>query len=236
MSRIFITGDTHGDIDRKKLDVDEWPEQNKLTKDDYLIIAGDVAMRWCDTKPDGTLTESDSEMIRWYNNKPFTTLFIDGNHENHHALNSYLVSEWNGGKVHRLDDSVYHLMRGQVYNINGYAFFTMGGARSVDIYNRRKGISWWPEEMPSRLEYEEAISNLEKNNMSVDYVITHCCGTSLQPCLCAFDADSDELTQFFDHLEFDFGLKFKHWYFGHYHRDKRIDDRHTCLYYRIIEL
>ena len=75
MSRIFITGDTHGDIDRKKLDVDEWPEQNKLTKDDYLIIAGDVAMRWCDTKPDGTLTESDSEMIRWYNNKPFTTLY-----------------------------------------------------------------------------------------------------------------------------------------------------------------
>ncbi len=236
MSHIFITGDTHGDIDRSKINTREWPEQKKLTKDDFLIIVGDVAMRWYDTKPDGSLVGYDRNMIKWYENKTFTTLFIDGNHENHNALNAYPVTEWHGGKVHQISDSVYHLMRGQVYDIDGLSFFTMGGADSVDKYHRVINVSWWENEMPSKAEYEEAMNNLEKHNMKVDYVITHCCGTSLLPMLFTAHFDRDTLTQFFDHLEFDFGLQFKHWYFGHHHQDIKIDDSHTCLYQRIIQI
>ena len=36
---IFITGDTHGDFGR--LHPVAFPEQSKLTKEDYLIICGD---------------------------------------------------------------------------------------------------------------------------------------------------------------------------------------------------
>ena len=43
------------------------------------------------------------------------------------------MEEWNGGKIHRIRSHVLHLMRGQIFELEGYRFFTMGGARSHDI-------------------------------------------------------------------------------------------------------
>jgi len=39
VTRIFVTGDTHGDYDWHKLTSKSFPEQKELTKDDYVIIA-----------------------------------------------------------------------------------------------------------------------------------------------------------------------------------------------------
>ena len=58
--------------------------------------------------------------------------FIDGNHENYDRLKKYPVTDWNGGKVQIISDSVIHLMRGQVYQIGEEKIFVMGGARSHD--------------------------------------------------------------------------------------------------------
>ena len=40
---IFITGDTHGDVDYKKLLI---LKEKNLSYDDYLIICGDAAICW----------------------------------------------------------------------------------------------------------------------------------------------------------------------------------------------
>ena len=40
---------------------------------------------------------------------------------------------WDVGKVQRIRPSVIHLMRGQVYEIEGKTFFTMGGGSSHDV-------------------------------------------------------------------------------------------------------
>ena len=88
MSRIFITGDTHGDIDYAKLNTRQFKEQKNLTKDDYVIVLGDFGVLWNSyTKycPD-RLSKRDLNFINWYENKNFTTLWIDGNHDNHIAL------------------------------------------------------------------------------------------------------------------------------------------------------
>ena len=231
MSHIYITGDTHGTIDYHKLTVSEWPAQKFLTKNDYLIICGDAGIRWNDE-----IEGEDRWLVNWYNSKPFTTLFIDGNHENHNALNNYPIEEWNGGKVHKLADSVYHLMRGQVFIIDGLKFFTMGGAKSTDRASRIPNISWWANEIPSFGEMEEGVNNLYDNDCKVDYVITHDCGTSLHDFLATYHMDSDSLTQYLDFIEFDMGLQFKHWYFGHHHLDKQIDDKHTCLYDKVEQI
>lgn len=45
----------------------------------------------------------------------------------------YPVAEWHGGKVHRIRPHVLHLMRGQIFELEGCRFFTMGGAKSHDI-------------------------------------------------------------------------------------------------------
>lgn len=120
---IFITGDTHSDFTR--FSIDSFPEQKEMSKDDYVIICGDFCI-WDDSK-------QERYWLKWLNEKPFTTLFVDGNHSNFDLLKQYPVHDWNGGKVHFIRDSIIHLMRGQVYNIAAKRIFTMGGASSHDI-------------------------------------------------------------------------------------------------------
>ena len=121
---IFITGDTHAGFRRFRKKT--FPQQAGLTKDDYVIICGDFGGVW-----DGTPRERN--WLDWLEAKPFTTLFVSGNHENYDLLSALPVETWNGGKVQRVRPSVVHLMRGQVYEIGGRRFFTMGGASSHDI-------------------------------------------------------------------------------------------------------
>ena len=78
---IWITGDIHGEIDVSKLNSRNWPEGKSLTKDDYLIVLGDFGFLWVD-EPD----KQEKWWINWLTNKSWTTLFIDGNHENHNRL------------------------------------------------------------------------------------------------------------------------------------------------------
>lgn len=107
---MYITGDLHGYLEISKLNSKRFPHNKSLTKEDYLIIAGDFGLVW-DHKND------ELYWRKWLGRKNFTTLFIDGNHENFSLLNAYQVEGWNGGKVHRISDSIIHLMRGQVFNI-----------------------------------------------------------------------------------------------------------------------
>ena len=86
MSRVFITGDLHGNIDIKKLNSKNFPEGNSLTKEDYVIICGDFGLVW---------NNSAEELYwrKWLDEKPWTTLFVDGNHENFNLLNDYPICE-----------------------------------------------------------------------------------------------------------------------------------------------
>ena len=224
---IFITGDTHGRIDFSKLQIfaEEHPE---LSKNDYIIIVGDFGGGWSEK----TL-EKD---IAPYQNLPFTVLFIDGNHENFDLLERYPVEVWNGGKIHRITDKIIHLMRGQVYRIDGKTFFTFGGATSVDKYTRREGLEWWPQERPTDEDIVEANGNLEKVGFEVDYVITHSCdekalyyppiSTNIYP---RTVFPENRILSYFEDL-----VKYKHWYFGHYHLDGDLTDRKTVLYQKIV--
>lgn len=223
---IYITGDTHGPIDIHKLNKRYFDDTN-LTKDDYLIICGDFGLVW-DKSPE------EKFWLDWLNKKNYTTLFIDGNHENFSILNSYPVETWNGGKVHRISDSVLHLMRGQVFTIDNRTFFTMGGAASVDKNWRTPGISWWPEEMPSDEEYIEANLNLYNYENEVDYIITHTAPTSIVSQLIPEIKPPDRFTDFLEDIKK--SVKYKHWYFGHFHDDRDIDEKYTLLYHNIIPL
>ena len=160
--------------------------------------------------------------MNWLNEKPFTTLFVDGNHENMDRLNSYPVEEWNGGKVHKIRPSVIHLMRGQVFNINGKKIFTFGGASSHDKDSRKEGKSWLSRELPSENEINVAIKNLTEANWKVDIVITHCAPSTIQR-LINPSYDENILTDFLDNVKEK--LIFEKWYFGHYHIDKQIDKK-----------
>lgn len=226
---IYITGDTHGRVDLLKLR----PEYLALAgvgigEGDYLIICGDVGAVWGKDYHDRHLQE-------WYAEQPFTTLFIDGNHENHEALNyDYEVSEMFGGSVHAINDHLIHLMRGEYYAIEGKTFWCMGGAWSIDKDWRTPYISWWPEEIPSVGEQQHGMDTLAEHGRKVDVILTHDCPTSI---LYAIDSDY-KARQFNSYLdEIRESVDFKKWYFGHYHIDKEFDDkRFRCLYDDVVVL
>lgn len=137
---ILITGDIHGSHDISKLGDDNKVLFRNLTKSDYLIICGDFGLVWDNS-------EEDRRWRKWLNQRNYTTLFVDGNHENFDLLNNHPVQQWHGGKVHRISDSIIHLMRGQVFEIDGKSFFTMGGAESHDKADRILGKSYWSNEL-----------------------------------------------------------------------------------------
>lgn len=227
---IYITGDTHGFNDIDKLVLNK--TLASLTQDDYLLITGDFGGVW-----DGGI--HDEDILDYYSQKPYTTLFIDGNHENFDLLNSYSVEQWNGGIIHRITDKVIHLMRGQVFNIEDRTIFTFGGGLSIDKAYRTTGISWWPEEEPSEEECLEAMENLDKTGFLVDYIVTHAAPESIV----RNEINNVHRLLYLDckaEMFLDKVLKkavYRHWYCGHYHFDMDIpDNRLSVLYQRVLDL
>ncbi len=232
---VFVTGDIHGWLDIGKLTPDRWPQGTKLKKGDILMICGDFGLVW-----NNPITLEEKFFIDWLDNRPWTTVFVDGNHENYDLLDSFPTTTWHGGKVAYLPGtrSVIHLLRGQVYEMGSYGrWFCMGGASSHDIKSRVPGVSWWPRELPGKFEYDEAWANLERVNFSVDYVFTHEVPRNLRRFAMArhYDASrekDDELSAFLQKVDDRLDKsRLKMWYAGHYHDDIMVRDRKHCVLY-----
>ena len=243
---IFLTGDTHGDFSRLRPEV----FRERLSKEDYVIICGDFGSIW-----DGSDTEQ--QWLDWLADRPFTTLFVDGNHENYDLLRNYPMCEWHGGQAQTIRPGVLHLMRGQFYEICGKRIFTMGGASSHDIrdgilepddpdYERKlrqlnaagalyrvNHRSWWKEELPGEDEYRTAREALDKTGWDVDYIITHCAPTSIA-LMGSRHNEADRLTDFLQEVRE--RAKYHYWLFGHYHDNKAIDEKHILLWEQIVRI
>lgn len=225
---VYVTGDIHGypirltEENIQKIGV-------SLTKEDKLLICGDFGLPWYND-------EEELQCIEWLAKKPFEILFIDGNHENFDLLNDFPVEARYGGKVHKLRDNIYHLMRGEVYEIEGKTFFTFGGATSFDKHMREENISWWKEEIFTKEEQLNAIQNLERKGNNVDFVITHTAPrkfltNSLEHLQ---GADACMVSEFLDELSCK--INYEKWYFGHFHIDVKINEVSTCMYENIVEI
>ncbi len=223
---IYITGDTHIPVDIQKLSTKRFPEQKELTKSDHVIICGDFGGVW-----DGS--NEEKYWIKWLKSKNFTTLFIDGNHENFDMLYNLPIVEFGGGIAHKIDDGIYHLIRGEVYNIDGKTFFVFGGASSHDKQHRTEGKNWWKDELPNEGEYKNAESNLKKNNFIFDYVITHSSPTSIQTEI-APTYEINELTEFLEMVKNT--VTYEKWFFGHYHKDLELNSKFTALFNKILKI
>lgn len=227
---IYVTGDTHGLNDVGKFF--KFLSNHHLCKKDYVIIAGDFGGIWYGT-------DRDQDALKFYQDMNCTVLFVDGNHENFDALNRYPMEMWNGGKIHRIANNIIHLMRGQIYDIDGKSFFTFGGGLSIDQMYRIPGVSWWKEEWPTKAEMDEALDNLEAHDNQVDYVITHAAPQwIMRNILCQIHPMSRlhcDTEVFLDEV---FNrIKYKMWFCGHYHFDAYVrSEKFYTLYHDIIEL
>lgn len=248
---IWVTGDTHGDFRRFSTNI--FPEQREMTKNDVIIVAGDFGGIW------NVPMESKNEKywLKWLEDKPFTTVFVCGNHENFERLYGYPEKTWNGGKVHEIRPSILHLQRGEVYEIEGLKFFAFGGASSHDIKDgildpvddvelirkwrndwsklfRIDGVSWWKQELPSEEEMKNGLENLKKYNNKVDFIITHSPPASVIALLGAGLYEQDILTRYLEEIRC--ATEYKKWFMGHMHENKAINAHDILLYEQIIRI
>ena len=248
MNKIIVTGDIHGNP-FQRLNLENFPEGKTFTKEDYVIILGDFGLVWDDSA-------MEHSCLNWLENKPWTTLFIDGNHENYDLLNKFPIEEWGGGRVQKIRSSVIHLLRGEVYDIGGYKFLAMGGARSHDIQDgilevgdprikiwkkdnfklfRINHISWWEEEIPNEEERKNALRNLAENDYKVDYILTHEAPSSDVILMDHLLYHPDEYSKWLE-MEIRQKVKYKKWFFGHYHLNLDVNEKETCLFERRIRI
>lgn len=220
---IYITGDTHGELDRLS------PLKLKpLKQGDTLIVCGDFGFVWDDSK-------REQKILKQLGKRKYNICFIDGTHENFSLLNNYGESTWHGGKVHKIYDNLYHLCRGQVYEIDGKTVFTMGGGESPDIDIRTEADGWSKEEIPTQDELLEGAQNLEKYDYKVDIVVTHEPPMRIKGFLQLKDYDTLRVTAlnaYFEELSD--SCTFSKWFFGSMHIDKYISSTHISLFKNIV--
>ena len=253
----YITGDIHGNpFSRLATNIFyEQKEFNRNKDENIIIICGDFGIVWNSNEE----TPEEKWKLEWLEKKNFTTVFVDGNHECHPRLNSYPVKTWNGGLVHEIRPHVLHLIRGEVFNIEGKKFFVFGGASSHDISDgildskdiswkakakalekqgkymyRIKNLSWWEEELPSEEEMQNGINNLEKHDWKVDFIISHTPPASAITLLGYGLYEQDILTEYLEEIRCN--TEYKRHFMGHMHLDKALNDKDILLYEQIIRI
>ncbi|WP_455542380.1 metallophosphoesterase [Intestinibacter sp.] len=250
---IYITGDTHGGNDEQKLYDENFPNYENCTKDDYLIVLGDWGYMFR-YNPSGVENDDEflgvddedlrSELVlerkRLYNitNKNYTTLVLLGNHDNYDRIDSLPVINMFGGKVRKFNDKVFILMRGEVYDIEGYKFFAFSGAYSLDKAYRTPKKTWWEQEECTSEEEEYALKNLSKQNNKVDFILTHTCSESTLKYLlqikCCFIEHYDNQNRFFEKIKQN--INYKYWFMGHMHQDYRLNEKEFLVYNKVLNL
>lgn len=243
---VFVTGDCHADFHR--FSTDNFPEQKELSRDDIVIVCGDFGL-WHDSG-------EERYWLKWLDNKPFTTVFVDGNHENFDRLysNEFPIVDFCGGKAHQIREHIFHLMRGYIFEFDGKRFFCFGGASSHDIDDgildiedfatkeefyqtvrrwsatgrmfRINHLSWWAKELPSEDELAFGLQTLIKGGNKVDYIISHCCPQEVASTMGFHGADV--LTSWFNMVAHT--VSFNKWHFGHYHTECAVFGKFVCHY------
>ena len=196
---IYVTGDTHGSqshgmysIDgfMHRLNTTSFPEQKELSKEDYMIICGDFGGVWDTNRFCVQESREEKNSLDWLESKPFTTLFIPGNHENYDRLigcqderlldswfyakmppeekeklrRGYPREPWHGGHVRVLRPSVLMLERGDIFVIDGKYCFAFGGARSHDIQDGILNPADYPDESSFKKDYAARRSGMFRVN------------------------------------------------------------------------
>lgn len=215
---IYITGDKHADF----REVFYFCYADNTTIDDILIVLGDAGINYYANEQDYYLKNS---LLQY----SITLFCIHGNHEERpENIKTYKTKTFHDGIVYYEEDypNILFAKDGEVYNFNNKKALVIGGAYSVDKYFRlEKGYNWYESEQPTE-ETKNKILKLVDKIKEVDIVLTHTCPYKYIPremFISGIDQSKvdNSTEEFLDKVEEK--IKYKTWYCGHYHTDKKID-------------
>ena len=221
---VYLIGDIHGDITQI---MKENLHNNgiKISRNDVLIVLGDFGIMFKDT-------EQQRLALDYIGQLNYYVAFIDGNHENFDYLKSLpIVTKW-GNKVHKLNNRCFHLLRGNIYKIEGHKYLCFGGATSIDRAYRTLGESYWLEEEPSFVDINTLGKSIKDNSIEhIDFILTHTCSNlvlhkmkSIKP------IDDGCKTRLVLDKVYDLLKDINHvWFYGHFHTHETISKKYICL-------
>ena len=150
-------------------------------------------------------------------------------------MNSYTPYRWKGGNAHKIADNIYHLMRGEVFTLEGKTFFVMGGGESEDADMRTDGVTWWESELPNAEELKNGVTNLFDNEKTINYILTYEAPTIAKDILKQRTNQNIIITPLNTYLqELMKNVDYMHWYFGSLHIDLNISKKMTAVFNEII--
>lgn len=256
---IYVTGDTHADFSRftKK---SRWRAMAEPGEGDFVIVCGDFGLLWAKSfeleynldwmsRLPFTLlwvqgNHENYDMIAEYPIEEWKGGKVRKMLPNIILLERGQVFEMEGKTFFTFGGASSHDVQGSILDQNDPDYREqVKKANRERLPYRVNHLSWWEQELPTEQEMQEGRSNLEKVDYKVDYVITHCTSSRRQELILeklrqrgyfSCHNQSDRLTDYFGELEEK--LQFRHWYFGHYHFNERIDSKHTVLFEKVFPL
>lgn len=157
----MLAGDTHGNNTHWQYLI------NQCVKAGVKIIfqLGDFGYWEHDPYHDKRYLHKLSRMLKRAGIKVY---FLDGNHDNHPLLwKKYKELDDEGFVIVR--DNIFYSPRGHRWTWNDVTFLSLGGAYSVDCWDRNEGVDWWREtEMVRDSDVNRAIAG-----GPVDILLTH---------------------------------------------------------------
>ena len=227
---VLITGDTHRSFNR----IVRFCECFPTTKDDVMIILGDVGVNYYSDSRDEQVKERLATL-------PITLFCIHGNHEMRpETVGSYHTAIWHGGEVY-IEDRFPNLIfakDGEVYDIAGKKTLIIGGAYSVDKWYRlQNNYQWFEDEQPSPEIKAHVEETLNRNMWKVDVVLSHTTPYQYRPTdlfipgldQSTIDSSTEKWLR-----DIEEKLSYDKWYAGHFHCDKKTDKME--IMYKNVEL
>ncbi len=217
---VYFTGDLHGEFDK----IDRFIRKINPTRDDVIVLLGDVGANYYGGYRDRVLKES-------LNNAGPVFLCVHGNHEMRPAnIKGYVEKEWHGGAVWIQPEypNIIFAKDGEIYSLDNFKYLVIGGAYSVDKYYRlSRRLGWWPDEQPS--DEIKAYVEQQIKEKDFDIVLSHTCPQRYTPTemfLGGINQKSvdDSTERWLGEIEK--SINYTAWFCGHWHTDKRIDRIH----------
>ena len=172
-----------------------------IKKEDYVILLGNIGY-------------PHEETVKYLTTFPFTILFIEGLSDNTNELYKLEEIDWNGGKVHKIADNVLHLIRCNLFTIEGKTIFAIGGDVTYNRDMLRRDIDYYIKECPSVDELDEAVKVLTTAAYKVNYILS-----TIPDSKTMLQFDSDLHPNDLSNWMFDMSNKviYDRWYFGQHH-------------------
>ena len=172
--KYYITGDCH----RHFRKVEFFCRHHGTTREDVLILLGDVGINFF-------LDDSDKKLKEELSKLPITLFCVHGNHEERpEYIGSYYKKIWCGGAVsfEPQYSNILFAIDGEIYKFGKKKGIVIGGAYSVDReYRLLAGLPWFQNEQPSEKVKKRVEKELEKIGWKVDYVFSHTCPLLYEP-------------------------------------------------------